>query len=301
MADDMLFDLVHARELFRNEACDVLNVYPGKQGGLSRAQLMIELAAANNVACTIGSNLEWDVATAAMGHLIVACPTCRSIAIRGDSLGPAYHEFSIVRNPIRIEGPVVTVPDGPDSASRSIGTSSAPISARRPNAGRPPRLSIRDFIHRGNCTMLPVRRLSPTHRRNSVRRVVGRRRLVEGRHGPRRHHSGNFRLWLAGYGSKRPPDGKIHDLWMKALALEDAAGRKAVLITSDFQGVPKGFSDAVFAGLEQRLGLERTQVMITFSHNHCGRAWETTSSTTIRSKRSKSPSSTNTPGGWSIG
>jgi hypothetical protein len=77
-------------------------------------------------------------------------------------------------------------------------------------------------------------------------------------------------VWLAGYGSKRPPDGKIHDLWMKALALEDAAGRQAVLITSDFQGVPKSFSDQVFAGLKQRLGLERTQVMITFSHNHCG-------------------------------
>ncbi len=77
-------------------------------------------------------------------------------------------------------------------------------------------------------------------------------------------------VWLAGYGSKRPPDGKIHDLWMKALALEDAAGRRAVLITSDFQGVPKGFSDQVFAGLKQRLRLERTQVMITFSHNHCG-------------------------------
>src|SRR5262249_6497200 len=24
-------------------------------------------------------------------------------------------------------------------------------------------------------------------------------------------------VWLAGYGSKRPPDGKLHDLWMKAL------------------------------------------------------------------------------------
>src|SRR5436309_739772 len=26
-------------------------------------------------------------------------------------------------------------------------------------------------------------------------------------------------VWLAGYGSKRVPDGKLHDLWMKALAL----------------------------------------------------------------------------------
>lgn len=77
-------------------------------------------------------------------------------------------------------------------------------------------------------------------------------------------------VWLAGYGSKRAPDGKIHDLWMKALAFEDAAGKRAVLVTSDFQGVPKQFSDPVFVELKKRFGLERTQVMITFSHNHCG-------------------------------
>ncbi|MCE9603639.1 MAG: neutral/alkaline non-lysosomal ceramidase N-terminal domain-containing protein [Planctomycetia bacterium] len=77
-------------------------------------------------------------------------------------------------------------------------------------------------------------------------------------------------VWLAGYGSKRAPDGKLHDLWMKALALEDEAGNRAVLVTSDFQGVPKVFSDPVFVQLKQRFALERAQVMITFSHNHCG-------------------------------
>lgn len=77
-------------------------------------------------------------------------------------------------------------------------------------------------------------------------------------------------VWLAGYGSKRAPDGKLHDLWMKALALEAADGRRVVLITSDFQGVPKSMSDRVFAQVEQRLGLKREQVMFTFSHNHCG-------------------------------
>jgi hypothetical protein len=77
-------------------------------------------------------------------------------------------------------------------------------------------------------------------------------------------------VWLAGYGTKRVPDGKLHDLWMKALALEDSQGRRAVLITSDFQGVPKGMSDPVFEQLEQKFGLERDQVMFTFSHNHCG-------------------------------
>ena len=77
-------------------------------------------------------------------------------------------------------------------------------------------------------------------------------------------------VWLAGYGSKRPPDGKIHDLWMKALALEDQAGRRVVLITSDFQGVPKSMSDRVFARLAKEQQLEREQIMFTFSHNHCG-------------------------------
>jgi neutral ceramidase len=77
-------------------------------------------------------------------------------------------------------------------------------------------------------------------------------------------------VWLAGYGSKRVADGKLHDLWVKALALEDENGRQAVLLTSDFQGVPKSMSDRVFARLKKEYGLDRHQVMLTFSHNHCG-------------------------------
>ncbi|MFO1092379.1 MAG: neutral/alkaline non-lysosomal ceramidase N-terminal domain-containing protein [Planctomycetaceae bacterium] len=76
-------------------------------------------------------------------------------------------------------------------------------------------------------------------------------------------------VWLAGYGGRRPPDGKLHDLSMKALALE-ADGQRVVLITSDFQGVPKVMSDPVFAEVKDRYGLERAQIMFTFSHNHCG-------------------------------
>ncbi len=77
-------------------------------------------------------------------------------------------------------------------------------------------------------------------------------------------------VWLAGYGSKRAPDGKLHDLWMKALALEDHRGNRVVLVTSDNQGMPKEMTDSVFAQLKAKHGLDRTQVMITFSHNHCG-------------------------------
>src|SRR5262249_18886429 len=77
-------------------------------------------------------------------------------------------------------------------------------------------------------------------------------------------------VWLAGYGTKRPPDGKLHDLWAKALALEDAGGQRVVLVPSDFQGVPKEMSDRVFSNLRKQWKLERHQVMLAFSHNHCG-------------------------------
>jgi len=77
-------------------------------------------------------------------------------------------------------------------------------------------------------------------------------------------------VWLAGYGGRRAPEGKLHDLYMKAIALEDADGKRVVLITSDFQGVPKIMSDPVFDEVRDRFHLERDQIMFTFSHNHCG-------------------------------
>lgn len=77
-------------------------------------------------------------------------------------------------------------------------------------------------------------------------------------------------VWLAGYGTKRAPDGKLHELWAKALAIEDQGGHRAVLITTDFQGVPKMMSDRVFDRLRTQFELDRQHVMLTFSHNHCG-------------------------------
>jgi len=113
MADDMCFNLVHAQELVRNECCDVISVYPGKNGGIGRTKQIVDYAAANGIACSMGSNLEWEIATAAMCHLIVACENLQIEKYPGDVLGPDYHEFSIARNPIAIKGPIVSTPTGP--------------------------------------------------------------------------------------------------------------------------------------------------------------------------------------------
>ncbi len=113
MADDICFDMVHARELVRSGCCDVISVYPGKNAGIMRCKQIVDYAAANNIACSIGSNLEWDVATAAMCHLVVACKNINVERYPGDVLGPDYHEFSIAKNPIAISGDRVTTPSGP--------------------------------------------------------------------------------------------------------------------------------------------------------------------------------------------
>jgi muconate cycloisomerase len=113
MADDMCFDLVHAQELLRNEACDVISVYPGKNGGIRKSAEIVQFAAEHGVACTIGSNLEWDVSTAAMGHLVVALENMNVEQFPGDILGPWYHEQRVVLEPLKIDRATCTVPDRP--------------------------------------------------------------------------------------------------------------------------------------------------------------------------------------------
>ena len=113
MADDICFDLAHARELIRNDCCDLISVYPGKQGGIRKARQMADFAAAHGVACSIGSNLEFDIATAAMAHLVVSTPNMQVERFPGDLLGPIYHEVRIVKQPLKIEGPLTTLTSAP--------------------------------------------------------------------------------------------------------------------------------------------------------------------------------------------
>lgn len=113
MADDMCFNLVHARELVRNACCDVISVYPGKNGGIRKSREIVEFAAQSGVSCSIGSNLELDIATAAMAHLVLACPNMDVEGYPGDLLGADYHEVRVAKNPVQIEGPITTIGELP--------------------------------------------------------------------------------------------------------------------------------------------------------------------------------------------
>lgn len=78
-------------------------------------------------------------------------------------------------------------------------------------------------------------------------------------------------MWMAGYAFRdRPAEGTLHDLWAKALALEDADGRRAVLVTADLLGFPKDLSDLIRDRVKETLGLSRAQILLNSSHTHAG-------------------------------
>ncbi len=78
-------------------------------------------------------------------------------------------------------------------------------------------------------------------------------------------------LWLAGYANrKHPSEGTRLELYAKALALEDAAGKQAVLVTTDLLGLPKEVSDHIREQLQVKFNLSKAQVLLNSSHTHSG-------------------------------
>lgn len=78
-------------------------------------------------------------------------------------------------------------------------------------------------------------------------------------------------MWMCGYAARtRPSDGVIHDLWAKALVLEDGAGGRAVIITTDLIGFPREVAEELAARLHEKFGIERSQLLLSSSHTHCG-------------------------------
>lgn len=78
-------------------------------------------------------------------------------------------------------------------------------------------------------------------------------------------------LWMAGYASrKKPSEGVAQDLYVKALALEDRSGKRAVLVTSDLVGIPAAVSDVIAERVEKQHHLQRNQLLLNSSHTHCG-------------------------------
>jgi neutral ceramidase len=63
---------------------------------------------------------------------------------------------------------------------------------------------------------------------------------------------------------------KLHPLWAKALALEDAAGNRSVLVTMDLALLPRAIADDIKARINKQYNLDRSHVLLSWSHTHTG-------------------------------
>ena len=78
-------------------------------------------------------------------------------------------------------------------------------------------------------------------------------------------------MWMAGFAARdKPAEGKLHDLWAKALALEDAQGNRVLLITTDIIGFSKDLSLSICDRLVREYHVERKNIILSSSHTHSG-------------------------------
>ena len=78
-------------------------------------------------------------------------------------------------------------------------------------------------------------------------------------------------MWMAGYAARtKPAEGTAQNLFAKALALEDAGGTRAVIVTLDLISVPRSLRDHVAAAAREKYRLPPEGLLLNCSHTHCG-------------------------------
>ena len=113
MADESVFTVRQAEQVIAKRAADLISIYPGKNGGILKSQKICQLAEAAGIGCHLGSNLEWDIGTAAMCHVTAACRNVEVSKFPVDILGPLYYAVHPKRKPIQFQNGCVLVPNGP--------------------------------------------------------------------------------------------------------------------------------------------------------------------------------------------
>lgn len=77
-------------------------------------------------------------------------------------------------------------------------------------------------------------------------------------------------MWMAGYASRvKPSEGVLSELHAKALAVEDSAGARAVIVTTDLIGIPRALRQQVIEGIDARYKLNPAGLLLNCSHTHC--------------------------------
>ena len=113
MADESVFTAQDMLDVIRAGSADVVSLYPGKHGGIRNTQYLARMAEAAGIPCTIGSNLEREVATSAMAHVAVATGNLMCERYPGDLIGPLYFEQPLTTKGLDYKADRLFVPTGP--------------------------------------------------------------------------------------------------------------------------------------------------------------------------------------------
>jgi len=113
IADESVYTLDEAKMLARAEAADVFSIYIGKAGGIAPARDIAVFAQSVGLKCTIGSNLELGVGSAAMIHLALSAPGIDADLYPCDIIGPLFYEDDVLAEPLPISGGSARAPDRP--------------------------------------------------------------------------------------------------------------------------------------------------------------------------------------------
>lgn len=104
IADESIYTLQDAKTLAQLGVADVFSIYVGKAGGIAPAKKIAKFADSEGLKCTVGSNLESGVGSAAMIHLAMAARGIDAETFPCDIIGPFFYEHDLLAERLPISG-----------------------------------------------------------------------------------------------------------------------------------------------------------------------------------------------------
>jgi neutral ceramidase len=78
-------------------------------------------------------------------------------------------------------------------------------------------------------------------------------------------------VWLSGYAARTKPSTEVlHDLWAKALLIEDEKDNRIIIVTLDIIGLSHELSEEIIKRVAEKHGINRSQLLLNSSHTHSG-------------------------------
>jgi L-alanine-DL-glutamate epimerase-like enolase superfamily enzyme len=109
IADEGFWTVDDAQLLLSARGADVLHLYLGKCGGIQPSTKIVAVAQAFGAAVTFGERIPLGIAEAAHCHVVAALPESRF----PHALAYDFNEHDLLVSPVRKEGGLMHVPDGP--------------------------------------------------------------------------------------------------------------------------------------------------------------------------------------------